>query len=840
VYEVTGRDVVLGGYSQGGMFAYQAAALRRGKHVDSLITFGSPVDTTAPLPIPVTPERAARLAGELVDSGLLRHITLPRWATRLGFNLLDPVKSVRGRVQFLLALHDRDALLPRERQRRFLESEGWTGYAGPAISELLEQFVAHNRMLEGGFVIDDRLVTLADIELPVLSVVGSTDTIGHPDAVRAIRRAAPRAEVYELTLPTGHFGLVVGSAATANTWPAVAGWCRWRDGQGELPEKIVPAEQVEASPPRPSMVTAALTQATELGLDVAKVALNTTRRAVRATQDAMSEAPALLPRLNRLGRLDPATRISLGLLLDEQAAKDAQDVCFLFGDRAYRQREVKYRVDSVVRGLISAGVRHGDRVGVLMDTRPSAFTAIAALSRIGATAVLLRPEGSPAQEADRAGIGWVIADPEHAEEITRFAGVRRAVLGGGIAPRELPAGVIDLERIDPTQVELPAWYRPNPQRAADVAFVVFTGDGSALKAVRITNRRWATSALGTASAAALRPGDTVYSVAPHHHSSALLMSVGGAVAGGARFAMAGASDPDTFWAEVRRYGATHVSYTWTSLRAVTLAPPSPSERHHPIRMFLGSGMPANLWRRVVTRFPGTPVLEFYASADAEATLANVTGSPIGSLGRPLPGTPPVRVVAYDMQTRNLRLGADGLARECDVDEVGLLLARVNAEDAPASQPLRGLFEPDDAWRSTGDLFRRDEQGRLWLVDSVSALIDTAHGPVAPGIARRAIEAIPAVDLSVAYGVPHRRVNVLVVAVTLLPDAALAGEQLDRACERLPSAYRPEYVQVVPAIPMTTWCRPQWQQLSTAGIPKPGGGTRVWRLGKSGYRPVSEG
>jgi putative long chain acyl-CoA synthase len=90
-------------------------------------------------------------------------------------------------VQFLLALHDRDALLPRERQRRFLDSEGFTAYSGPAIAELLEQFVAHNRMLEGGFVIEDRLVTLADIEVPVLSVVGTTDTIGPPRLGAGIR-----------------------------------------------------------------------------------------------------------------------------------------------------------------------------------------------------------------------------------------------------------------------------------------------------------------------------------------------------------------------------------------------------------------------------------------------------------------------------------------------------------------------------------------------------------------------------------------------------------------------------------------------------------------------------
>ena len=50
----TGSDVHLVGYSQGGMFCYQAAAYRRNEGIAGLVTFGSPVDMrgTAPLKLP--------------------------------------------------------------------------------------------------------------------------------------------------------------------------------------------------------------------------------------------------------------------------------------------------------------------------------------------------------------------------------------------------------------------------------------------------------------------------------------------------------------------------------------------------------------------------------------------------------------------------------------------------------------------------------------------------------------------------------------------------------------------------------------------------------------------
>ena len=289
------------------------AAYRRGEGINSVVTFGSPVDARAPLPFPISPEIAARATEGLLESGLLKHINLPSWASRTGFKLLSPAKTLQGQVRFLLALHDRESLLPRERQRRFLEREGFTTWSGPAIAELLELFVAHNRMLAGGFAIDDQMVTLADIDVPILTVVGSTDTIGHPDSVRAIARAAPRSDVYEMTLRAGHFGLVVGSTANNRTWPGVAAWVKWRTDGTPLTGDIVPADQVEHKPMLDAGAgAAALVQAAEFGVGAGLLAFGSAKRAVGMTRGLLTAAPVQLPRLARLELLDQATPMSLG------------------------------------------------------------------------------------------------------------------------------------------------------------------------------------------------------------------------------------------------------------------------------------------------------------------------------------------------------------------------------------------------------------------------------------------------------------------------------------------------------------------------------------------------
>jgi putative long chain acyl-CoA synthase len=399
-----------------------------------------------------------------------------------------------------------------------------------------------------------------------------------------------------------------------------------------------------------------------------------------------------------------------------------------------------------------------------------------------------------------------------------------------------------MERIDPGAVRLPRWYRPNPGRAGDLAFIVFSGEGENTRMSRITNRRWAQSAFGTASSAALTRSDTVYSVTPIYHPSGLMMSIGGAIVGGARLAMAREFDVPTFWEEVRRYGVTVASYTWTLLDEVVEAPAQASERHHPLRLFIGSGMPRGLWQRVERRFRPARVVEFYASTEAGAILVNLRGAKPGAMGRPLPGSAEVRIAEYDVEAEGLVLDRDGFARRCGVDEVGMLLARVSPTDPLSITPLRSLFAADDAWVATGDLFRRDADGDYWRVDGMGDVIRTAEGPVFSTPIRDALGDLDAVDLAGAYGVAPEGwdAEIAVAAVTLRRGAKLTSRQVSHALSALAVEERPAVVHVVERIPVTTWFRPRTEELRQAGLPEPGEGVQAWYLDASGstYRPLS--
>lgn len=863
VATATGRAVHLCGYSQGGMFCYQAAAFRQSRDIASIITMGSPVDLhrTVRLGEDLTERLVASLRGALAWP--LAHIEgLPGMFTSTGFKLLSARKEAQQLLDFVRNLHDRQELEKREAKRLFLGGQGFVAWPGPAFRKFVDELIVGNRMASGGFVIDGRTVTLADITSPILYFVGDRDQMGRPAAVRGIRRASPRAgTVYEVPLRAGHFGLVVGSTANTITWPTVVAWMRWRAGDGPAPTHAFDARAAAptaATPGAGQAGAASDDEATrearddadaealgglEVDVDLAQEVLGKiARTVVERVGDATTELSSYLehlryqlPRVSRLRNLHDDSEISLGKVLAQQAERIPEQTFFLWRGRAFTYRDANHRVDAVVRGLIACGVRTGQRVAVIMSSRPSQLSAVTALSRLGAVAVLMSPRTTAAMLPRVLDLGEAevaLVEPEIAEAVRgAFAG-KVLVLGGigeaatpSEGPRTVPEGATDLERIDPETVALPGWYRANAGRARDLAMVFVTsGRDEPPRATRITNRRWAFSALGAAAAATLTARDTVYCCLPLYHPSGALVAVGSALVGGCRLALASTFEPPVFWDEVRRYGASVVYYAGEMCRRLVDAPSVLGENNNPVRLFAGSGLRPDVWRRLVDRFGPVAVLEMYASTEANAVLTNAAGRKLGSVGRPLPGSPEVAVAAWSFAEQDFVRDAGGKLLHARVDEPGMLLARLDTarggSDLAHIDPrrlLRDAFAPGDVWFVTGDFMRVDLEGDHWFFDRSGAVILTARGEVASARIEDALYQAPCVALAIAVGLPvasdaakapkGATLERPVCAIAVRPGQPLDLESLSDAIFTLPEYARPERVRVVDELPLTGGFRP---------------------------------
>jgi putative long chain acyl-CoA synthase len=458
------------------------------------------------------------------------------------------------------------------------------------------------------------------------------------------------------------------------------------------------------------------------------------------------------------------------------------------------------------------------------------LVAIAALSRLGAVAVLMPPDADLEQAARLGGVTDIITDPGNLPAASQLP-VQTLVLGGG-ENRTLnlsqDSTVIDMEQIDPDSVELPGWYRPNPQFARDVAYVVFNAvGGGELVPKQITNYRWALSAFGTASAAALNRNDTVYCLTPLHNQGGLLVSLGGSVVAGSRIALSRGLCPERFIDEVRQYGVTVVTYTWSMLREVIDAPDFEMSGNNPIRLFMGSGMPTGLWQRILDIFEPARIVEFFATSDGQAVLANVAGLKVGSEGRPLPGGGEVELGAYDPDEDLILEDDRGFVRVAGREEMGLLLARPWGPIDPTAAIKRGVFTPGDIWISTESVFWRDGDGDFWLLGNRSGLIRTARGVVFPAPITDSIGAVSAVDLAVTYPLEVPGGTLAVTAITLRPGMSVTAADLSEAVSGMPAGLPPDLVHVVGDLPLSASYRPTVSALKSAGLPKVGRNT--WYL-----------
>ena len=330
-----------------------------------------------------------------------------------------------------------------------------------------------------------------------------------------------------------------------------------------------------------------------------------------------------------------------------------------------------------------------------MDTSPSAVVAIAALSRLGAVAVLLPPDDDLAAAVQLCEVADIVTDADHLATATA-TGVRALVLGHGRTADLCRTAGPGRRAGPPRRVRraAAAVVSPTPGHASDLAFVFFSTTGGRRVVKKVTNHRWALSAYGTATAAALGRGDTIYCLTPLHHPSGLIGGLGGAIAGRSRVALTRGVDPTRFADEVHRYGVTVVTYTWALLRELVEATSPELAEHHPIRLFIGAGMPIGLWQKVTT---GSPRPECSSSMPPPKGMRCWPMSPARRSG-PRVGRCRAASRFGSAATTPRRAGSSWMTTgSCPLpdDEVGMLLAKPRSGLDAASVSMRSVFAEGD-------------------------------------------------------------------------------------------------------------------------------------------------
>ena len=204
------------GWCLGGIMSLLAVAARE-LPVASVAMVASPFDFTgARMMAPIRPI-AQLTGGRLLTAAYRAMGGAPAPLVRAGYQLAALDKYLLKPLAVARNLHNRDFLAQIEAVDAF--TNAMLAYPGRTFGQLYHRFFIVNDLADGRLELSDRVIDLADVHVPVLSVAGRDDGIAPRAAVHAVADLLPGSPAVRIeTAPGGHLGVLTGRGARRTTW----------------------------------------------------------------------------------------------------------------------------------------------------------------------------------------------------------------------------------------------------------------------------------------------------------------------------------------------------------------------------------------------------------------------------------------------------------------------------------------------------------------------------------------------------------------------------------------------------------------------------------------------
>ncbi|GAB6861755.1 class III poly(R)-hydroxyalkanoic acid synthase subunit PhaC [Haloplanus litoreus] len=207
-----------------------------------------------------------------------------------GFDLMDPVaNAVTKYVHLYDRLENEDFVANFARMERWL-AEG-VDVAGAVYAEFVEAIYQENRLAENELVVGSDRVDVANIDVPLLQILGEYDHLVPPAASKPFNDLVS-GEVTTIEYPTGHVGLAMSTGAHRDVWPEVAEWFLEQRERPALADVIGEAVERALGVDVETDVTVGNVDEVELGVadDDGELARAVVRHDARTIEEFLEEA----------------------------------------------------------------------------------------------------------------------------------------------------------------------------------------------------------------------------------------------------------------------------------------------------------------------------------------------------------------------------------------------------------------------------------------------------------------------------------------------------------------------------------------------------------------------
>ena len=415
---------------------------------------------------------------------------------------------------------------------------------------------------------------------------------------------------------------------------------------------------------------------------------------------------------------DPARlswEMTIGELVDRAAARDPDKVYLYYGSHQVTYREFR---DSMLRtaGMLrELGVRHGDRVCVLLPNGLEILSTWMGLARLGAICV---PINTAYRQAEASYIisnaeAKVLISHDTLMDVARQAAPKcpslqsTVVVGGaGGDDRWQDFGSL-LESAAPLTPEETGEVSPE-----DLSMLVYTsGTTGNPKGVMISHRMYVAAGQGFATWTGSTSEDRFFTCLPYFHANTQYYSTMGSLAIGASLAVFDRFSASRFWQQVQESSATVVNFIGMMMPVLLKQPPDGSDRNNSVRVFYGApALAADLLAEFEERFGATVIIGFAMTESCYGAVERL-GQPRRGGSSGLPRWHP------DPRFQNELRIVDGDGHQLPFDAPGEIVLRSPAV-MPGywGDPERTQEALRAGWLHTGDMGRQDEDGYLYFID----------------------------------------------------------------------------------------------------------------------------
>ncbi len=539
----------------------------------------------------------------------------------------------------------------------------------------------------------------------------------------------------------------------------------------------------------------------------------------------------------------PGDATTIADRFETQAQRFAERPFLLYGEQVLTYAEVDARANQVAHAVLHLGLSPGDCVALAMENRPEFFIVWFGLNKAGLVCGFINTHLTGQALANALAATEAKAVIVGEEILANFAGAPHGMppvyfWPDAEHPDDANRRAHCVDDLSARAAEQPC-SAPDPQvrahwTGASTALLICTSGTTGLpKAARTSHMRWLNVGNVMVASMETTPVDVFYCLLPLYHGAAAMSLGSTALCAGSSIVIRRKFSAHAFWSDVRRHRITVCQYVGEICRYLLNLPASPDDRNHTLRQLVGAGLGADIWQRFVDRFGIAEVLEGWGATESNCNLINLDNR-VGSCGRvPFWDKTNLRLVRYDVEAGSHPRTPEGFLIPCQPGETGEVIGTIinhpeiaggrfegyTSAEATEKKIYRDVFQPGDAWWSSGDLLRYDEDGYFYFVDRIGDTFRWKSENVSTTEVAEVLGSYPGLESINIYGVkvPEHEGRAGMAAIVMHPGQAFDPQAFHAlAASTLPDYAVPLFVRLAATADLTSTFKLRKTDLQNAG------------------------